>query len=511
MHVAMQNGPIRVLLVEDNPADAALVQLALSESERRFDVQGADCLALAKQYLAEHSYDVVLLDLSLPDSDGLDTLTQVRGYNTHIPIVVLTGLADTEMALRSLEQGAQDYLLKGAFENQVLTRSIRYAMQRQQLVQLLEKKNRRLTELYNTAHQFVDNVSHEFRTPLTVIKEFTAILRDGLAGGLNDEQRTYLDIVADRVADLTFMVNDMLDSSKLEAGLLGLVRERHQPRQIVERVRDTLERKAAANSVALEVTLDDLPAVYCDAEKIGRVLLNLTVNAIKFSPEGTRVRLWGRHAPEQGEVVFGVSDEGPGISPENLGAVFERFRQVGGNVKASTKGVGLGLSIAKELVHLHFGEITVASELGRGSTFSFTVPTAEPAHVLEHYLKRVKDLRQGSAFVSLVLGWVDPEVEPDRTEEVNEYLQYLMRRNDLVFRSTTHRWLLVLASSEPELADALRRLDNAWEEANCNRPAQPLPALHLAARGTWAIPDQPGALPLLAPAGADGPAEVAHG
>jgi hypothetical protein len=131
--------------------------------------------------------------------------------------------------------------------------------------------------------------------------------------------------------------------------------------------------------------------------------------------------------------------------------------------------------------------------------------------VLEHYLKRVRDLRQGSAFVSLVLAQVDPEVELARTEEANEYLQYLMRRNDLVFRSAPHRWLLVLACSEPELGDALRRLENAWEEANRNRPTGPLPALHLAARGTWTIPDQPGATHLLPPDGADEPAEVAHG
>jgi signal transduction histidine kinase len=482
---------INVLLVEANTEQAQLVQQELQKSCYPFTIQQVQSLALAKEQLVEQIYDVVLLDLSLPDSSGLETLMELRSWSEHIPIIVLTGPTDREAGFQSLDQGAQDYLLKGDYANEALSRSIRNAIHRQQMFELLEKKNRRLTELFNTAQQFVDNVSHEFRTPLTVIKEFTLILREGLAGPLTEQQCKYLDIVADRVTDLTLMVNDMLDTSKLEVGLLGLVRHRCWPHEILDRVRSMIERKAAANNITLVFDLDeDLPAVYCDPEKIGRVLINLTVNAIKFSREGGRVRLWGRPDVANAEVILGVSDDGPGIDPKNLEAIFERFRQLPGNVKASTQGVGLGLSIAKELVHLNLGTIAVASQTGQGSTFSFTIPTADPVNVLEHYFTFIQGTRTGSPFVSLVEASIEASVQADLAEEMNEFLQHLMRRNDLVFRTDLHRWLLVLTNGIHELHGLLKRIRRARHEANRNRPKGELPRIRFDVKGSWSLAHQ---------------------
>ena len=488
---ALVGKTIHVLLVEADADQAKLVQQELRRSCYPFTIQQVDSLAVAKEHLVEQVYDVVLLDLALPDRSGLDTLMELRSWCEHIPIIVLTGPADREAGFQSLDQGAQDYLLKGDYANEALSRSIRNAIHRQQMFELLDKKNRRLTELFDTAQQFVDNVSHEFRTPLTAIKEFTLILREGLAGPLTEQQANYLDIVADRVTDLTLMVNDMLDTSKLEVGLLGLVRDRCLPHDILERVRNVIERKAAANNITVDFDLDgDLPAVYCDPEKIGRVLVNLTVSAIKFSREGGRVRLWGRHDVRKAEVILGVSDEGPGIDPRNLEAIFERFRQVPGNMKASTQGVGLGLSIAKELVHLNLGSIAVASQTGQGSTFSFTIPTADPVNVLDHYFTFIKGTRTGSPFVSLVGAAIDGDVDADVADEMNEFLQHLMRRNDLVFRTDTRCWLLVLTNGIHELHGLLKRIRRARQEANRNRPKGELPPIRFDVKGSWSIAHQ---------------------
>ena len=291
-----------------------------------------------------------------------------------------------------LRQGAQDYLLKHEVEPKLLARSLRFAIERQRTAALescieqlaaaqvlLKKKNRRLAKLNRTVHEFVDNVSHEFRTPLTVIKEYASLVKDGVVGAVSDEQKQMLTIVEDRADDLNTMVDDMLDVSKLEAGLLRVDRRICQVADIVARVWPARECKAAVRGVQLEFQLDPkLEAVFCDPEKAGRVLTNLVTNAIKFCGQPGRVWLNCDREPDGAGVRLSVRDNGHGISPENQRAIFLRFKQLSESIRSSTKGFGLGLNIAKKLVELNLGEITVESEIGRGSTFAFTLPKARP-------------------------------------------------------------------------------------------------------------------------------------
>lgn len=502
----MNTNRIRTLLVEDNPADKRLVQEGLrGMGPSGYDIECADHLATAVDQLQAGGFDVVLLDLSLPDSSGIETLNRVRRQEPRVPIVVLTGLVDEEAALNSLNQGAQDYLLKGEFSGDLLDRAIRYAIERHQVMaenlrlleevkaskDELERKNQRLAQLYETAHQFVDNVSHEFRTPLTVIKEFTSIVREGLSGEVNDEQRSCLSIVEDRVDDLAFMVNDMLDISRLEAGLLGVRRRTCRAEQVIERIRTTLERKAAANRIELSISIDpELPDMFGDPEKIGRVIINLTVNALKFSADGGKVDLWARLDQDPSQVTIGVTDNGPGISEEHQATIFERFKQIQGNVRASTQGFGLGLNIAMELVHLNFGSIQVQSKVGEGSTFSFTVPIAEPVLFIRRYLKQVSRIRNGSSYVTLIHASIDPSVGDVLTEEVDTLLQRHMRTGDVAFRAKAGRWVIALASHQSGAEKFIARVQDALREANRNRPQAQLPEIALGIDKTWKAEEQ---------------------
>jgi signal transduction histidine kinase len=156
----------------------------------------------------------------------------------------------------------------------------------------LETKYQRLARLYRTAHQFVDNVSHEFRTPLTVIKEYVSLIREGIVGPVSDEQSKMLHVVEDRADDLNTMVDDMLDVSKLESGLLGVYRQECDIAQVLRHVRPALERKAVVKGVELQWDIEPgLPSIYCDPEKAGRVLINLSINAIKFCGQPGHVRI----------------------------------------------------------------------------------------------------------------------------------------------------------------------------------------------------------------------------
>ena len=369
------------------------------------------------------------------------------------------------------------------------------ATESQQLDDLLESKralearNDHLFELYKTAHQFVDHVSHEFRTPLTVIKEFTAVIRDELAGPITDEQRRYLDIVIGRVDDLVVMVNDMLDISRIENGGLVITRGVYRVVDVVERVRTILERRAQSSEVALEFDLpEDLPSVYCDGEKIGRVIVNLVVNALKFSKPQGAVRLWARHEASSSELIIGVEDHGAGIAPENVQMIFDRFSQVHG-ARSSQKGFGLGLNIVKELVQMNFGEVNVESVLGEGSTFSFTIPTTEPRKLMERYLHGVHGIREGLKHVSVLDVTVDSATRAQSSllEDLQDFLYVQMRRSDLLFRHKAGRWLMVVATNRARTQELIQRYEKVRVDTNKLRIGSPLPEFVMTTLGTWEI------------------------
>lgn len=491
--IRRRNRVLQALIVDDDAVDLELTRRLLGGAERmRFRIDTAMRLKDAIELVRTNSYDILLLDLNLPRSRGLSTLDAVRAESDDVPIIVLSGLTDELTALQSLDHGAQDYLVKGSVTTDTLEHSIRYAIQRQHLLHeishakdSLELKNQRLADLYETAHRFVDNVSHEFRTPLTVIKEYTSLIRDGLVQS-DEERDRFLDIVADRADDLNTMVDDMLDISKLEAGLLSAWRKNCSIEQIITDLKPSLERKAAVKGVSLETDVDpELPDVYCDEEKVGRVLINLSVNAIKFCQENGRVRIWAR--PEPDGVVIGVSDNGPGIDDEGIARIFERFQQVNGSVRGSCKGFGLGLNIAKELVDLNLGEMSVESEVGEGSTFTFTLPVADPMVIMGRYLKRISHLRNGSTEVTLIDAQIVDSHENATTEDINAYLHYLLQRNDLVFRVRDDRWLLVLPTSRMDLPSFFEKAEKTRHDMDRNRIQGPLPLLRFETLGTWHV------------------------
>ncbi len=352
--------------------------------------------------------------------------------------------------------------------------------------EILAKKNRRLKRLYKTAHRFVDNVSHEFRTPLTVVNEYVSLLRDGIVGTLSEEQKRMLDVIGDRAGDLNTMVDDMLDISKLEAGMLGLWRRSCTVAEVVKHVRPSLDRKALVKDVELQFDIpDDLPEIYCDDEKIGRVIVNLAVNAIKFCGQPGLVQIWAESQPQRGQIVIGITDNGDGIAPENLAVIFQRFKQVGANPRGSTMGFGLGLNIAKELVHLNYGQIEVKSAVGKGTTIWFSVPIADPLEVMTRYAHRIVQLQSGPRAISLLAATI-PDSSDDRiADDVNTFLNTLLRRHDLTFRTDCKEWLMAVSCDELELESFFARVEETRDKINRNRPAEPLPAIRMRPLGSW--------------------------
>lgn len=491
---------MKVLLIEDNPGDADLVRKALHSANLQQEVTAFVRLHDA---LSQHldSFDIALADLSLPDSSGLTGLKKLRKLAPKLPVVVLTSLDNDALAVEAIKEGAQDYIVKDQIDSDVLERSIRHAIERQrmqtendQLLQdvqtskvLLEQKNQRLQRLCETAQQFVDNVSHEFRTPLTVIMEYASLINDGVAGAVTAQQQELLSIIDDRACDLNTMVDDMLDVSKLESGLLGVGRRSWKLVEIVEHTLPALQRKAAVRGVRLETKVDPaLPDVFCDEEKVGRIIVNLAVNAIKFARDPGEVTIWAKKLDET-EIQIGVSDNGPGIPQDKLHEIFQRFSQVQTELRQSTKGFGLGLNIARELVELNFGRMDLTSQLDVGSTFTFTLPIADSVNVTRKYLDWLPTREKSLPAISVVSLSVAKDVSDDLVEDVETFLYGVLRQHDVVFRSGSNEWLLLVNTPEVEFGEFQQRLLREHLEVNRNLPTEKLPTLHSNFERAWQL------------------------
>jgi signal transduction histidine kinase len=243
----------------------------------------------------------------------------------------------------------------------------------------LRDQARQLEDASRHKSEFLANMSHELRTPLNAIIGFSEVLLEGLFGDLNAKQREYLGDIHGSGTHQLALINDLLDLSKVESGKVEL---ELAPVSVLEAITSgiALVRGRATNhGVSLHTEIDaDLVPIVADARKIKQVIVNLLTNAVKFTPEGGRVTARARMLND--EVVISVSDTGVGIAPGDQARIFEEFEQAR-HGKSAEEGTGLGLTLTKRLVELHGGRIWVESELGVGSTFSFTLPVRHAAIV----------------------------------------------------------------------------------------------------------------------------------
>lgn len=451
-------------------------------------IQWVQSLTEANDALQQNQFDLIMTDLGLPDSTGVETVVLLRGLPHRLPIIALTGQDDEGLGLDAIRAGADDYIPKVMVSRPIISRAIEYSIERFRMAEeimdanrLLESKNARLDQMYQMSQQFVDNVSHEFRTPLTVIREFAAIVRDGIDGPVTAKQQARLSTLIHRTDDLANMVDDLLDTSRLEAGLLKTCRQEHDLSEIIGQVEKMLQKRAKTKKISLQVR-DILPglAVYCDEEKLRRVLINLLVNAIKFTPVEGKVEISVARA-DKDRVSITVADNGPGIPDDDLKRIFERFQQVEAHHRmASCRGFGLGLSIARALASLNLGSLQVASEEGRGSEFSVIVPIARLDSVLSCYLDQRAATQEESGEISLievVPECLDFEEKDEGLETIDDFLRTSVKTFDLVLKTHDARWLVYTCNSSSSLTGFQKRIAKEWEQLRRNHYGAALPDL----------------------------------
>jgi signal transduction histidine kinase len=385
-----------ILLIEDNPGDAKFLQIMLNKVNERlgcaYNLISVDTLKSGLHQIQQHPYKLLFLDLSLPDSWGIDTLKAVREINNTIPVIVLTGLEDESAGLQAVQAGAQDYLVKGKFDIHFLARSIQYSIERASLLANVNEARSEAERANRAKDEFLAVLSHELRSPLTGIMGWAALLNKGMLDPSLTQQA--LESIGRLAKTQSHLIEDILDVSRIVAGKVSLNKKKINLKTVIssalEAVRPTAELK--------RITIDsDVAGVMVkgDKDRLQQVIWNILMNAIKFTPEGGHVSILLR--AEADNAVLTVSDTGIGISKEFLPYVFDRFKQADSSSTRVKNGLGLGMAIVKHMVSLHEGTVCVESEgEGLGATFKVTIP-----RIAEHAIENADVSVQSDRLPSL--------------------------------------------------------------------------------------------------------------
>lgn len=332
----------------------------------QFELDCAETLAGGLERLAKGDIDVVLLSLALPDSQGLDALSRTVGQAPTVPIIVLTNFNNENLALQTLRTGAQDYVLKEKITAHVLLRILRYTVERRRAVDEAKKVTR----------QLVSGLAHDIKNPLVVINVNAQLVHARLEP--TDENRENLELlehIQENVRRVVKMIEGFLDVSKSETHKVEPVRASVQLNDVIRDVYQLQAGEIALKNISLNLNLDgELPEIMGDRAQLERVMWNLFSNAIKYTPSGGSVTVSSFCGGS--EACVAVQDTGIGIPRDEQSSLFKEFRRLRGALHL--QGIGLGLFIVRTIVEAHGGTVNVESEEGRGSTFTFRLPSKRP-------------------------------------------------------------------------------------------------------------------------------------
>ena len=383
----MENQTLKILIIEFNSQNIAKIKNALSDpSGSLYDVTWLQKEDNILRKVEETPFDAILLSYDLPGSNGLELLSDLQYKDLRGPVIMMADKGDEEFATQAMREGAYDYVIRDkGFEKGLplvvhnALNAFRAAKERERLQKEiaakkveLEAANRKLKELDRIKSDFVANVAHEFRTPLTIIKGNIDLVIKGGLGGVSPEQAEMLGGATKVANRLSRLVNDLLDISKIESGKMQLQKEKININKIIEENLSAFDKMIKDKKQIIHTELaKDMYEINADLDKVTQVFVNLLSNAIKYSRDGGQITVKTLNLEK--EIMVEVADTGEGIAAENLDAVFDKFTRVTAEKK---EGTGLGLPIAKDIVVLHKGRMWVKSDLGKGSQFYFTLPKA---------------------------------------------------------------------------------------------------------------------------------------
>jgi signal transduction histidine kinase len=419
---------VHILLIEDNPGDARLVEILLEESDLP-NVQIIHRLTLGDGIaeLQKRDFAVVLLDLTLPDSRGFETLERLIATKPDVNVVVMTGLADKVLGLNAVKAGAQDFLMKGGFDSDLLSKTLRYAIERKNVLIKLAAATRAREVAEESARmkeQFIASISHEMRTPMNAIYGMSNLLAQTK---LDTEQRSFIDSVRQSSEILLGVINDILEVSTLQNGQMHFEAADFDLTELMFNLVNVMQYKKAEKPLEFQLAIDpSVPKhVLGDKLRLNQILYNIVGNAVKFTDEGfIKIRIeMGKQEGDNLLLLFIVEDSGIGIPQEKIATIFESFTRIRTKERIF-EGTGLGLAIVKNLVVQQGGRVFANSQPQKGTTITVEMP-----------------FKKGTPPVQLAEGEVPakPNFEASKSRVFKLFLVEDHKINQMVARKTLER------------------------------------------------------------------------
>ena len=393
----MEEKPLKILLVEDNPGDVYLIQELLRSSGLPIGIERASTLGDAIKMAGSQNFDAILLDLGLPDSFGVDTLRKFQAIKINAPVIVLTGLDDEEIAITTVKEGAQDYLIKSSLSGDNIVRAIRYGIERKKLftelafakealqnlnedldrkvqerTHELEKQAAKLKELNATKDKFFGIIAHDLKNPLSSLIGASELLIN-YVNQLDKDNILNISMLLHGSAQQGYaLLENLLEWSMTQTGKLEFFTQKMILNEVIKDTIAIFHTQATNKNVDLQCKVNGILEAEFDKNLISSVLRNLLSNAIKFTPKNGKVFIHAYKTKDSIEIC--VKDTGIGI-PEEIGnSIFRIDVKYTREGTEQEKGTGLGLLLCREFVERHGGRIWVESKLGEGSEFKFTIP-----------------------------------------------------------------------------------------------------------------------------------------
>jgi two-component system, sensor histidine kinase and response regulator len=361
----------QILIVDDTPANIDVLDQFLEKEGYKISVapSGEAALDLAARIVP----DLILLDVMMPGIDGFETCLRLKAdaATREIPIIFITAKNETEDIVKGFSLGGVDYITKPFRQEEVCAR-IHLHLKMQRLMQALEAKNTKLSELNDLKNKFLGMASHDLRNPIASIQGFSNILLDHGKTLPEETKIEFLQSIHKVSHDMLILLEDLLDISVIESGKLDLRFQRGSLKQLVEERVRMYQVMADRKNITTHLVIGEVLEFDFDPNRISQVIDNLLTNAIKFSPSGKDIYI--SLEVKDSRAKFSIRDQGPGISPEDQDKLFKHFQKLKAKPTGNETSHGLGLAIAKKMIEAHNGKISVDSHSESGATFSFEIP-----------------------------------------------------------------------------------------------------------------------------------------
>lgn len=364
--------PISILLVDDDEDDYLITKRVIERiPDSRFNLDWCSSFEDAREQIAEGFHDLYLIDYQLGERTGFELLEEAEPDKRREPFILLTGATDRELEKRAVTLGASDYLVKGTFGAELLSRSLRYALGRKEAE---AQRLQHLIGLNQAKDEFISVASHQLRTPATGVKQYLGMLIEGMLGEVPDSQKAVLEKAYESNERQLKIVSDLLKVARVDAGKVMLKKAKTDINQLMaEVVREEAEITKPRKQAIRFIPKKGVPAVaHVDRDTVRMVFENLIDNASKYSNEGAAIDV--RVKTSRHSVTVQITDEGVGIDAEDLDRLFEKFSRIHNPLSMQAGGSGLGLYWAKKIIDLHNGTIEVRSKLNKGTAFVIDLP-----------------------------------------------------------------------------------------------------------------------------------------